>query len=247
MHMGVTVSVISGKGGTGKTTLCAGIAACLAAEGKRVLCIDADIGLRNLDIALGMAEQPRCRVHGRDAGLLQAVRRRGASGPAGPFLLTAPVREQDALVEQQRFGALLREAREAFDWVLIDAAAGIGTSFRLATQFADRCIVAATPDPASLRDAACAADALALEGHELLQLVVNRVQPRLFSRMNLTVDDMMDQTGLPLLGLVPEDPAVVLSAAAGKALILNSSGGAAEACLRISRRLRGEPMPLMRF
>lgn len=81
MHMDVTVSVISGKGGTGKTTLCAGIAACLAAEGKRVLCIDADIGLRNLDIALGMAEQPRCRVHGRDAGLLQAVRRRGASGP----------------------------------------------------------------------------------------------------------------------------------------------------------------------
>ena len=60
--------------------------------------------------------------------------------------------------------------------------------------------------------------------------------------MNLTVDDMMDQTGLPLLGLVPEDPAVVLSAAAGKALILNSSGGAAEACLRISRRLRGEPV-----
>lgn len=64
--------------------------------------------------------------------------------------------------------------------------------------------------------------------------MVNRVQPRLFSRMHLTVDDMMDQTGLPLLGLVPEDPAVVLSAAAGKALILNSSGGAAEACLRIS-------------
>ena len=105
----------------------------------------------------------------------------------------------------------------------------------------------AAVQPASRRDAACAAVALALEGHELLQLVVNRVQPRLFSRMNLTVDDMMDQTGLPLLGLVPEDPAVVLSAAAGKALILNSSGGAAEACLRISRRLRGEPMPLMRF
>ena len=246
MHMGVTVSVISGKGGTGKTTLCAGIAACLAAEGKRVLCIDADIGLRNLDIALGMAEQPAVAFTDVTQGFCKLSD--AAEHPALPglFLLTAPVREQDALVEQQRFGALLREAREAFDWVLIDAAAGIGTSFRLATQFADRCIVAATPDPASLRDAACAADALALEGHELLQLVVNRVQPRLFSRMNLTVDDMMDQTGLPL-GLVPEDPAVVLSAAAGKALILNSSGGAAEACLRISRRLRGEPMPLMRF
>ena len=227
MHMGVTVSVISGKGGTGKTTLCAGIAACLAAEGKRVLCIDADIGLRNLDIALGMAEQPAVAFTDVTQGFCKLSD--AAEHPALPglFLLTAPVREQDALVEQQRFGALLREAREAFDWVLIDAAAGIGTSFRLATQFADRCIVAATPDPASLRDAACA--------------------PRLFSRMHLTVDDMMDQTGLPLLGLVPEDPAVVLSAAAGKALILNSSGGAAEACLRISRRLRGEPMPLMRF
>ena len=242
MHMGVTVSVISGKGGTGKTTLCAGIAACLAAEGKRVLCIDADIGLRNLDIALGMAEQPAVAFTDVTQGFCKLSD--AAEHPALPglFLLTAPVREQDALVEQQRFGALLREAREAFDWVLIDAAAGIGTSFRLATQFADRCIVAAT-----LRDAACAADALAIEGHELLQLVVNRVQPRLFSRMHLTVDDMMDQTGLPLLGLVPEDPAVVLSAAAGKALILNSSGGAAEACLRISRRLRGAPMPLMRF
>ena len=198
MHMGVTVSVISGKGGTGKTTLCAGIAACLAAEGKRVLCIDADIGLRNLDIALGMAEQPAVAFTDVTQGFCKLSD--AAEHPALPglFLLTAPVREQDALVEQQRFGALLREAREAFDWVLIDAAAGIGTSFRLATQFADRCIVAATPDPASLRDAACAADALALEGHELLQLVVNRVQPRLFSRMNLTVDDMMDQTGLPV-------------------------------------------------
>ena len=133
MHMGVTVSVISGKGGTGKTTLCAGIAACLAAEGKRVLCIDADIGLRNLDIALGMAEQPAVAFTDVTQGFCKLSD--AAEHPALPglFLLTAPVREQDALVEQQRFGALLREAREAFDWVLIDAAAGIGTSFRLAT------------------------------------------------------------------------------------------------------------------
>ena len=168
MHMGVTVSVISGKGGTGKTTLCAGIAACLAAEGKRVLCIDADIGLRNLDIALGMAEQPAVAFTDVTQGFCKLSD--AAEHPALPglFLLTAPVREQDALVEQQRFGALLREAREAFDWVLIDAAAGIGTSFRLATQFADRCIVAATPDPATLRDAACAADALALQKDQVI-------------------------------------------------------------------------------
>lgn len=82
MHMDVTVSVISGKGGTGKTTLCAGIAACLAAEGKRVLCIDADIGLAESRHRARHGRAARCRVHGRDAGLLQAVRRRGASGPA---------------------------------------------------------------------------------------------------------------------------------------------------------------------
>ena len=89
-----------------------------------------------------------------------------AEHPALPglFLLTAPVREQDALVEQQRFGALLREAREAFDWVLIDAAAGIGTSFRLATQFADRCIVADKPDPAADAAAAAAANAGGMGG-----------------------------------------------------------------------------------
>ena len=110
MHMGVTVSVISGKGGTGKTTLCAGIAACLAAEGKRVLCIDADIGLRNLDIALGMAEQPAVAFTDVTQGFCKLSD--AAEHPALPglFLLTAPVREQDALVEQQRFGALLREA-----------------------------------------------------------------------------------------------------------------------------------------
>ena len=106
MHMGVTVSVISGKGGTGKTTLCAGIAACLAAEGKRVLCIDADIGLRNLDIALGMAEQPAVAFTDVTQGFCKLSD--AAEHPALPglFLLTAPVREQDALVEQQRFGAI---------------------------------------------------------------------------------------------------------------------------------------------
>ena len=125
MHMGVTVSVISGKGGTGKTTLCAGIAACLAAEGKRVLCIDADIGLRNLDIALGMAEQPAVAFTDVTQGFCKLSD--AAEHPALPglFLLTAPVREQDALVEQQRFGALLREAREALPRSLPTAASSL--------------------------------------------------------------------------------------------------------------------------
>ena len=98
-----------------------------------------------------------------------------------------------------------------------------------------------------MRDAGCAADLLILDGKETLQLIVNRCSPRMFSKMELTVDDIMDDVGLPLLGLVPEDPDVMLAAAYGAPLILSTNGGAAEACLRISRRLRGVPTPLMKL
>lgn len=245
--MGEVVSVISGKGGTGKTTLCAAVAACLAAEGQRVLCIDADIGLRNLDIALGMADQPIVAftdvLHGHytldDATVHPKL--------PGLSLLTAPIRENEELIDGAAFGRMLEDARKAYDFCLIDAPAGIGTGFRLATRYADRCMVVSTPDPASMRDAGCAADLLALDGKEELQLVVNRVAPKLFSRMELTVDDIMDGVGLPLLGLVPEDGAVMPAAARNEALIFATQGGAAEACLRISRRLRGCRMPLMKL
>ena len=98
-----------------------------------------------------------------------------------------------------------------------------------------------------MRDAACTADLLTLRGKQDLCLVVNRVSPRMFSRMALTVDDIMDTVGVPLLGIVPEDPEVVLAAAQGVALVLAAEDGAAEACLRISRRLRGEYIPLMKL
>ena len=245
--MGEVISVISGKGGTGKTTICAAVATCLAVDGKRALCIDADIGLRNLDIALGMAELPLAAftdvLHGH-CNLSDA-----AEHPQFPglFLLTAPVRENEDLISADGFRELLDQARRDFDFCLIDAPAGIGAGFRLATRFADRCLVISTPDPASMRDAGCAADLLILDGKETLQLIVNRCAPRMFSKMELTVGDIMDDVGLPLLGLVPEDTDVMLAAAYGAPLILSTNGGAAEACLRISRRLRGVPTPLMKL
>lgn len=245
--MGEVISLISGKGGTGKTTLCAAIATCLAADGQKVLCIDADIGLRNLDIALGMSQLPIVAftdvIQGHYAVTDATVH------PRLPnlSLFTAPVRENEELIDIAGFGRMLEQARELFDYCLIDAPAGIGTGFRLATRFADRCLVVSTADPASMRDAGCAADLLAIDGQEELHLLVNRISPRLFARMTLTVDDIMDEVGLPLLGLVPEDSDVVLSAANGEALIFTTGNGAAEACLRISRRLRGEPIPLMRL
>lgn len=245
--MGEVISVISGKGGTGKTTLCAAIATCLAADGQKVLCIDADIGLRNLDIALGMAQLPIVAFTDVIQGHYTLADATVHPRLPNLSLFTAPVRENDELIDAVGFGRMLERVRESFDYCLIDAPAGIGSGFRLATRFADRCLVVSTADPASMRDAGCAADLLAIDGQEELHLLVNRITPRLFSRMTLTVDDIMDEVGLPLLGLVPEDPDVVLSAAAGEALIFTTGDGAAEACLRISRRLRGEPVPLMKL
>ena len=245
--MGQVLAVISGKGGTGKTTLCAGVAACLAAEGQRVLCIDGDIGLRNLDIALGMSDLfvlPFTDILHGHATLSDAT-----CHPQIPnlSLLTAPIRENAELISQEAFGALLQQARKVYDWCLIDAAAGIGAGFRLATRFADQIVVVATPDPACLRDATCAADLLALDNKDQVKLVVNRVEPKLFARMELTVDDLMDGVGLPLLGIVPEDPNGVLAAAGNTALILNSGKGASVACLHIARRLCGRREPLMKI
>ncbi len=245
--MGEIISVISGKGGTGKTTLCAAIATCLAAEGKKVLCIDADIGLRNLDISLGMADQPIIAFTDVIGGHYELTD--AAEHPDLPnlYLLTAPVREGEELIDPEAFSALLAQARDQYDFCLIDSPAGIGSGFRLTTTYADRFLVVSTPDPASMRDAEHAAELLFLRGKEDVHLIVNRITPKLFTRMDLTVDDIMDEVGLPLLGIVPEDQNVVLAASSGDALIFTESNGAAEACLRISRRLRGVPTALMKL
>lgn len=245
--MGEAIAVISGKGGTGKTTVCAAVAACLAACGKRVLCIDADVGLRNLDIALGMADLSVASFTDVMSG--RAALRDAAVHPVLEHLqlLTAPVRESESRIDVAGFALLLQQAKREFDFCLIDAPAGLGAGFRLATCCADRCLLVTTPDLASMRDAAHTADLLQLDGKRGLYLVVNRVRPRMFRRLEMTVDDIMDEIGLPLLGVIPEDPDVLLAAAEGNALIFATDGGAAEACLRISRRLCGDMLPLMKL
>ncbi len=245
--MGQVAAIISGKGGTGKTSLTAGIAGCLAAEGQQVLCIDCDVGLRNLDIALAMADEaavPFTAVMDGDCTLDDAV-----IHPELPrlSLLTAPVTRQAEELDAAAFGRLLEEARRRYDWCLIDAPAGVGAGFRLATAFADRVLVVSAADPASMRDAARAADLVELQGSGELQLIVNRVSPAFYRQLRMTVDDVMDGVGLPLLGIVPEDPSVPLAAAAGRPLVLYTGRGAAVACLHVARRLRGQRVPLMRL
>ena len=245
--MGQVVSVISGKGGTGKTSLCAGLAACLARDGSRVLAIDLDVGLRNLDIALGMADEaalPFTAVMRGETPLSQATPH---PTQTDLFLLTAPVTERMESIGLRAFGALLREARQTFDWVLIDAPAGLGRGFQLATEFADEAIVVTLADPASQRDAARATDLLLARRNIPVRMAVNRVSPKLFAKMQSTVDDVMDLVGLPLLGLVPEDASVVLAAASGRLLVDFTEQGAARACRNLARRLTGRRVSLMKL
>ena len=242
--MGTAVMVTSGKGGTGKTCLTAGVASCLAALGRRVLCIDLDVGLRDLDLVLGLSDRAVMDfsdVMAYRSPLMSAV----VEQPEikGLYLLTAPL-TPDGL-DAQRFREVVDEARECFDYVLMDCPAGLGSGFQLALAAADRGIVVSAVDPAALRDAQRAVAEL----HALpqLHLVMNRVQPKLMRKLRTSIDNAMDAAGLPLLGVVPEDEAVATSAAAGVPLVLSTRKGAAPACLNISKRIMGQRVPLLRI
>ncbi len=243
--MGTVITVTSGKGGTGKTTVTGGVASCLARLGKTVLCIDMDIGLRNLDISLGLSD--RALMDFADVALGNCPLARAAvSHPDLPnlSLLTAPMRLPPH-VTAGSIRALLRTARDRYDYIFIDCPAGLGPGFQLATCGADRALVVATNDASSLRDAQRAVEEL----HHLRQvhLVMNRIQPKLLRELRTTIDDAMDAAGLPLIGVIPEDRRVILAANMGRPLILEGRRGAANACLNIAKRIEGYRVPIMRI
>lgn len=244
--MGEVIVITSGKGGTGKTTLTAGLGAALARMGQRVLCVDCDVGLRNLDLSLAMADAALMDFSDVLAGRC-SLERAAAVHPKveNLFLLTAPLSLPEELSAQGPFQGLLDQARQQYDTVLIDSPAGVGPGFRLAVCGADRAVVVTLSDPASLRDAQRVV--LQLEGLERVHLVVNRVQGKLLRRLGATIDDAMDAAGLPLLGLVPEDVQVVLSAGSGQLVRDTGRRSAGAAFRNIALRLTGQETPLLKL
>ncbi len=244
--MATVIAVTSGKGGTGKTSFTGAVGSCLAALGHPTLCIDMDVGLRNLDLSLGLGD--RALMDFTDVMQKRCTLERAAvEHPEikGLFLLTAPVRLPQGLAEED-MKALLEQAGEHFDYILLDAPAGLGEGFRLSVCACDRAVVVSTSDASALRDAQ--RTVMELESLvEDIHLVVNRVQPKLLKRLHATIDDAMDTAGLPLLGIVPEDDRVMLTANLGQPLILSANGGAATAYLNIARRITGKRVPLMKI
>ena len=243
--MGELIAVVSGKGGTGKTSVCAGIATALAESGKRVLCVDCDVGLRNLDISLGMS----------DCGGLSFldVSEFGyelENAPHHPIydnlsFLTAPMNRSPEDINTESFIALFQRARERFDYIFLDAPAGVDAGFRLVCAAADSFLVVTGAGPAAVRDAARVGELLELAGKTNAKLIVNRVDKDLLSTVCLTIDDVMDTAGLPLLGIVLEDCHVTLAAAFGLPLLKYASRcEATRDFRRIAARLQGYHKPI---
>mgnify|MGYP002571533812 CR=1 FL=1 len=244
--MGKIIAVVSGKGGTGKTSFTACVGLSLAAMGYETLALDCDITLRNLDLALLLSDRALMDFTDVIAGrctLEDAV----VQHPKYPklHLLTAPLSARPVPIAPEQMKALLDRIRQTYDYCLIDAPAGLGEGFQLATAIADSVIVVTTTDPAALRDAQRTVMELRRFPAGQVHLVVNRVRKKMLKALHSTIDDAMDTAGLPLLGVIPEDGDIPLALNRGIPL-RDMNYYAQRAYENIARRITGARVPLMR-
>ncbi len=233
--------ITSGKGGAGKSTLCAGLSCALAREGRRILAIDADAGLRSLDWMLGVesAVYDLSDIFARRCTPAQAIA--PASVCEGVDMISAPIdREQMCSPQEMRY--LCRGLAKYYDTVLVDCPAGIGQGFHTAIAGADRALIVATPDNVCAKDALTVSNLLERE-HIPCRLVINRLRPRPIKRGKMPdIDEVMDRAGVPLLGVIPEDEAVSVANANGLPLPWENR---ASRCFRnIAARFMGRTVPL---
>ena len=246
--MGQVITVVSGKGGTGKTSFTANVGMALAQMGHPTLCLDCDVGLRNLDIALAMTDRAVMDftdvMDGRCSLEEAAVRH---PGEKNLYLLTAPARSGADEISREGFRGLFPEIKERFDYCLVDAPAGLGRGFQLALAGADRAVVVTTTESSSLRDAQRTVMELNGLGRGQVHLVVNRCRKKLLKSLHQTIDDAIDSAGLPLLGVIPEDETMPLYAGRGVPLLSSGNNYAAKAYRNIAKRIDGRRVSLMQI
>jgi len=242
------ITVTSGKGGVGKTTATANIAVALANLGKRVVCIDADIGLRNLDVVMGLENrivydlvdvvEGRCK--------LRQAMVKDKRLPDLYLLPAAQTRDKTAISPDDML-MLTNQLRNDCDIILIDSPAGIEWGFRNALAPADEVVVVTNPEAPAVRDADRIIGLIEAEERKIpTSLVINRAKPDMIRRGDmLSVNDVLEILSIRLLGVIPEDEQVLVSSNRGAPLTLdNQKTPAAEAFIEVARRLTGEQVPL---
>jgi len=244
---GTVLTITSGKGGVGKTTATANIAAALAKLGQKVVCVDADIGLRNLDLVLGLENrivydlvdvvEGRCRLR---QALIRDKRLPNL------FLIPAAQTRDKTAVSPTDMVQLCNELRQEFDWILIDSPAGIERGFRNAIAPADQVVVVTNPEVSAVRDADRIIGLIEAEEKGPARLLLNRLNPQMVrSGDMLAADDVLELLAIDLLGVVPEDEAVVVSTNRGMPVALDEKSRAGQAFRNVARRLLGETVPFM--
>ncbi len=252
--MSKIIAVISGKGGVGKTTTTANIGLGIAKSGYRCIVVDFDIGQRNLDMILGLENRvvyDMIQVMEGEAKLEQAIIRSKAD--SNLFFLPASQIKDKSVLESKKIEKLLSDLSERYEYIILDAPAGIESGFEHTIEFADEAIIVVNPEVSSIRDSDRAIGILdsksrkVFEGGEVKKhLVINRIDPQMVERGEmLGIEDIIEILNVKLLGLVPEDKRVIDASNQGQPIILDETSIAGEAYHRISKRLCGENVPFV--
>ncbi|MGD9100509.1 MAG: septum site-determining protein MinD [Anaerolineae bacterium] len=241
------VTITSGKGGVGKTTATANLGVALARMGKRVVAIDADIGLRNLDVVMGLENrivydlvdvvEGRCRLR---QALIRDKRLETL------FLLPAAQTRDKTAVGPEDMVRVCNELRPQFDYLLIDSPAGIEQGYRNAIAPADVALIITNPEVSAVRDADRIIGLIEADGKGPAQLIINRLNPDLVLRGDmLDTADVVEILAINLIGIVPEDQAILISTNRGQPVALDGRSPAGQAFHNIARRLLGQDVPFM--
>jgi len=246
---GKTIVVTSGKGGVGKTTSAANIGTALAMNGKKVCLIDADIGLRNLDVVMGLENRivyDIVDVVENNCRLEQAMIRDKRYD--GLYLLPAAQTRDKTSVTPFQMEELITELKEDMDYVIVDSPAGIEQGFKNAISGADKAVIVTTPEISAVRDADRIIGLLEAEGLRDPEVIINRIRKDMVDRGDMMgIDDMIEILAIDLLGIVPEDEGIVVSTNKGEPIALNDRAKAGKAYRNIARRLMGEDLPIMKL